>query len=170
MYEFSPSWMTYGLVGISTFSPPLEMQFSNFYSVYCRSTVHSNTIPPNTQTTSVSCENRQVIEEASKKVTDAISGNPKIARPPPRVPTGMNDFYSAFTSAFFWSSGICHTKNYFACFSVLPLCLPYVALVIENWYWDPHCWRLISLGHSLAWNGENTFAYIGHCWVDLYGL
>ncbi|XWS10823.1 hypothetical protein CRYUN_Cryun38cG0031100 [Craigia yunnanensis] len=52
-----------------------------------RSTVHSNTIPPNMQSTSVSCENRQVTEEASKKVTDAISGHPKIARPPPRVPT-----------------------------------------------------------------------------------
>ncbi|XP_022717389.1 mitogen-activated protein kinase 19-like isoform X2 [Durio zibethinus] len=52
-----------------------------------RSTVHSTTIPSNTQSTLVSSENRQVKEEASKKVTDAISGNPKIARPPPRVPS-----------------------------------------------------------------------------------
>ncbi|XVF79126.1 hypothetical protein PTKIN_Ptkin14bG0194600 [Pterospermum kingtungense] len=50
-----------------------------------RSTVHSSTIPvpPNT----ASCENRQVTEEASKRVTDAISGYPKPTRPPPRVPT-----------------------------------------------------------------------------------
>ncbi|XVE53009.1 hypothetical protein DITRI_Ditri02bG0170300 [Diplodiscus trichospermus] len=52
-----------------------------------RSTVHSNTIPPNMQSTLISSENRQVMEEASKKVTDAIGGNPKVARPPPRVPT-----------------------------------------------------------------------------------
>ncbi|XP_021287680.1 mitogen-activated protein kinase 19 [Herrania umbratica] len=49
-----------------------------------RSTVHSNTIPQNTQST---CDNPQVTEEASKKAIDAISGNSKIARPPPRVPT-----------------------------------------------------------------------------------
>ncbi|TYH74300.1 hypothetical protein ES332_D05G389900v1 [Gossypium tomentosum] len=51
-----------------------------------RNTVHSNTIPLNRQSTSVLCENQNVTEEASKKVTDAISGNRKLARPPPKVP------------------------------------------------------------------------------------
>ncbi|XVE63281.1 hypothetical protein DITRI_Ditri07aG0007300 [Diplodiscus trichospermus] len=66
-----------------------------------RSTVHSNTIPPNTQPASHLFE-KQVTEEASKKVTDTISGNPKAARPPHRVPPGMTDICSAFTSALFW--------------------------------------------------------------------
>ncbi|KAH1063694.1 hypothetical protein J1N35_028681 [Gossypium stocksii] len=51
-----------------------------------RNTVHSNTIPLNRQSTSVLCENQNVTEEASKKATDAISGNWKLARPPPKVP------------------------------------------------------------------------------------
>ncbi|KAG8492806.1 hypothetical protein CXB51_010258 [Gossypium anomalum] len=50
-----------------------------------RNTVHSNTIPLNRQSTSVLCENQNVNEEASKKVTDAISGNRKLARPPSKV-------------------------------------------------------------------------------------
>ncbi|KAL3612319.1 hypothetical protein D5086_003339 [Populus alba] len=55
-----------------------------------RSTVHSNTIPPNIQSTSTSFDNRQVTEDTSKnfRVPDASFGNPaKVARPPPRVPS-----------------------------------------------------------------------------------
>ncbi|XP_017602858.1 mitogen-activated protein kinase 19-like [Gossypium arboreum] len=51
-----------------------------------RNTVHSSTIPLNRQSASVLCENQNVTEEASKKVTDAISGNRKLARPPTKVP------------------------------------------------------------------------------------
>ncbi|KAE8703341.1 Mitogen-activated protein kinase 18 [Hibiscus syriacus] len=50
-----------------------------------RSTVHSNTILPNTQSTSVLCQSQQY--EASKKETGTIASNPKTARPPPRVPS-----------------------------------------------------------------------------------
>ncbi|KAJ9153433.1 hypothetical protein P3X46_026872 [Hevea brasiliensis] len=55
-----------------------------------RSTVHTNTIPPNMQSSSTAFDNRQVAEDASKncRATDAISGNAlKVSRPPPRVPT-----------------------------------------------------------------------------------
>uniref|UniRef100_A0A6N2LNX1 mitogen-activated protein kinase n=1 Tax=Salix viminalis TaxID=40686 RepID=A0A6N2LNX1_SALVM len=55
-----------------------------------RSTVHSNTISPNMQSTSTSFDNRQVTEDTSKnfRVADASFGNPaKVARPPPRVPS-----------------------------------------------------------------------------------
>ncbi|GMI65567.1 MAP kinase 19, ARABIDOPSIS THALIANA MAP KINASE 19 [Hibiscus trionum] len=51
-----------------------------------RSTVHSNSIPPNSQSTSVSYENRKDAEADSKKVTNTISG-PRPTRPPPRVPS-----------------------------------------------------------------------------------
>ncbi|KAK8492198.1 hypothetical protein V6N11_031188 [Hibiscus sabdariffa] len=61
---------------------PLERQHVSLP----RSTVHSNSIPPNAQSTLVSCENRQVTEADSKKVTNMISG-PRPTRPPPRVPS-----------------------------------------------------------------------------------
>ncbi|KAJ9153431.1 hypothetical protein P3X46_026872 [Hevea brasiliensis] len=60
-----------------------------------RSTVHTNTIPPNMQSSSTAFDNRQVAEDASKncRATDAISGNAlKVSRPPPRVPTGISKF------------------------------------------------------------------------------
>jgi hypothetical protein len=45
------------------------------------------------QSTSTSFDNRQVTEDTSKnfRVPDASFGNPaKVARPPPRVPSGMS--------------------------------------------------------------------------------
>lgn len=67
--------------------------FFLIFSFARRSTVHSNTIPPNMQSTSTSFDNRQVTEDTSKnfRVPDASFGNPaKVARPPPRVPSGMS--------------------------------------------------------------------------------
>ncbi|KAK8527544.1 hypothetical protein V6N12_054750 [Hibiscus sabdariffa] len=52
-----------------------------------RSTVHSNTILPNTQSTSVLCQSQQAKDGASKRETKSVVGNPKTARPPPRVPS-----------------------------------------------------------------------------------
>ncbi|GMJ05354.1 MAP kinase 19, ARABIDOPSIS THALIANA MAP KINASE 19 [Hibiscus trionum] len=52
-----------------------------------RSTVHSNTILPNEQSTLVLCQSQQAKDEASKKETETVAGNPKTARPPPRVPS-----------------------------------------------------------------------------------
>ncbi|KAL1145982.1 hypothetical protein V6Z11_A11G338100 [Gossypium hirsutum] len=52
-----------------------------------RSTVHSNGITPNTQSTSVSYENRQDREADARKAMDVISSKPKPTRPPPRVPS-----------------------------------------------------------------------------------
>ncbi|KAI9385712.1 hypothetical protein POPTR_011G102500v4 [Populus trichocarpa] len=55
-----------------------------------RSTVHSNTMPPNMQSNSTSFDNRQVTEDASKnlRVQDTSFENPaKVARPPPRMPS-----------------------------------------------------------------------------------
>ncbi|KAJ6886588.1 hypothetical protein NC651_027069 [Populus alba x Populus x berolinensis] len=63
-----------------------------------RSTVHSNTIPPNMQTNSTSFDNRQVTEDASKnlRVQDTSFENPaKVARPPPRMPSGIIYAYFA---------------------------------------------------------------------------
>ncbi|XP_037492173.1 mitogen-activated protein kinase 18 isoform X1 [Jatropha curcas] len=61
-----------------------------------RSTVHSNTIPPNMQQpNSTVFGNRQVAEDASKsfRATDTIPGNAsRASRPPPRVPTGISIF------------------------------------------------------------------------------
>ena len=58
----------------------------------CRSTVHSNVIPPNTQQNLTSYEHRKIMEQASTnfRAMDSCSGNPsKVSRPPPRVPTCM---------------------------------------------------------------------------------
>ncbi|KAG5235289.1 mitogen-activated protein [Salix suchowensis] len=55
-----------------------------------RSTVHSNTIPPNMHSNSTSFDNRQVTEDASKnlRVQDISYRNPaKVARPLPRMPS-----------------------------------------------------------------------------------
>lgn len=65
----------------------------------CRSTVHSNTIPPSTQKNLTSYQNRQIAEQASTnfRSMDASSGNPsKVSRPPPRVPIGVA--FSMFVS------------------------------------------------------------------------
>nr|AMO00482.1 mitogen-activated protein kinase 13 [Manihot esculenta] len=56
-----------------------------------RSTVHTNTIPPNMHPSSTAFDHRHVAEDACKnyRAADAISGNAmKVSRPPPRVPTG----------------------------------------------------------------------------------
>lgn len=55
-----------------------------------RSTVHSTTIPPTSQSSSTAFDNRQIAEEASKnfRAAETISGNAsKVFRPLPRVPT-----------------------------------------------------------------------------------
>lgn len=68
---------------------PDKFGLPNFF---CRSTVHSSTIPPSSQKNLTSYQNRQIAEQASTnfRSMDASSGNPsKVSRPPPRVPTGV---------------------------------------------------------------------------------
>ena len=58
-----------------------------------RSTVHSSTIPPSTQSSLPRNENKQITEEASKISRAAESNSAsqlRGSRPPPRVPTGTN--------------------------------------------------------------------------------
>ncbi|KAE8683729.1 Mitogen-activated protein kinase 19 [Hibiscus syriacus] len=62
---------------------PLERKHA---SLPRSTTVHSNTILPNTQSTSVLCQSQQAKDEASKKES-TVAGIPKTARPPPRVPS-----------------------------------------------------------------------------------
>ncbi|TKY49260.1 Mitogen-activated protein kinase 19 [Spatholobus suberectus] len=56
-----------------------------------RSTVHSSTVPPSTQPSFTSYENKQMVEEASKisRSVESNSGSQlRSSRPPPRVPAG----------------------------------------------------------------------------------
>lgn len=71
-----------------------------FLFIFLRSTVHSATIAPSTQQSFTPDVNKQISEKAPKfpRVVESRG-----LRPPPKVPTGINNIIYVLPLTFFWA-------------------------------------------------------------------